>query len=344
MTASLRVVAPGLHTSIQDLGRIGFQHLGVPVSGALDTEALRLANILAGNAEGEAALEIMHLGPTLEVCADSVRLALAGGSAAIGIAGRGAPLSGFRSVRLQRGDQVRLNATGESATAYLAVEGGFDVPEVLGSRSTYARGRFGGHQGRALAEGDMLALRRAEASARPEWKLWQAGLPRPGILRVILGPQDDFFTTEGIAALREGTFCVTRAADRMGMRLDGPPVAHRDQFDIVSDAIAPGAIQVPGDAQPVILLADRQTTGGYPKIATVISADLPRLGRLRPGDWVGFETVTIAEAAEARYQAKAEFTRLCKTISDVNTEWTPDEYLLHSENIIDGVVHATKGD
>ena len=344
MTASLRVVAPGMHTSLQDLGRIGVQHLGVPVSGALDTEALRLANLLAGNAEGEVALEIMHLGPTLEVCGDSVRVALAGGSAAIEIPGQGARLPGFRSVRLQRGDQVRVNATGDSASAYLAVEGGFQVPEVLGSRSTYARGRFGGHKGRALAADDVLALRKAEASARPERQLAQAGLPRPGLLRVILGPQDDFFTTEGIAALREGTFCVTRAADRMGMRLDGPPLAHRDQFNIVSDAIAPGAIQVPGDAQPVILLADRQTTGGYPKIATVISTDLPGLGRLRPGDRIGFQTVTIAEAAEARSRADATFNRLRNTISDVNSGWRPDERLLHSENIIDGVVHATKVD
>ncbi|RIA47649.1 biotin-dependent carboxyltransferase family protein [Dichotomicrobium thermohalophilum] len=344
MTASLRVVAPGMHTSIQDLGRTGFQHLGVPVSGALDTEALRLANLLVGNAHGEAALEIMHLGPTLEVCSESVRIALAGGSGTIEVEGQAQPVPGFHSVRLQRGDRFRVTASGESATAYLAVEGGFDIAEVLSSRSTYARGGFGGHFGRALDAGDVLPLRRCQVETRPERMLTQGGLPRPERVRVILGPQDDYFTHSAIDALRESTYRVSRATDRMGMRLEGPALSHRDQFNIVSDGIAPGAIQVPGDAQPIILLADRQTTGGYPKIATVISCDLPALGRLRPGDEIRFETVTLEAAAEARREAKKRFARLCKTLTHVNTEWTPDEYLLHSENIIGGVVHATEVD
>lgn len=344
MTASLKVVAPGMHTSIQDLGRIGFQHLGVPVSGALDKEALRLANLLVGNAEGEAALEVMHLGPTLEVCADSVRVAVAGGCAAIEQAGRDRPVPGFRSVQLQRGDRFRVTASGDSATAYLAVEGGFDIPEVLSSRSTYARGGFGGHFGRAIEAGDVLPLRRSEVETRAERMLAQGSLPRPEGVRVILGPQDDYFTQAAIDALRESTYRVSRAADRMGLRLEGPALSHRDRFNIVSDGIAPGAIQVPGDAQPIILLADRQTTGGYPKIATVISSDLPALGRLRPGDEIRFETVTLEAAAEARREAKTRFGRLYKTITDVQTEWTPDEYLLHSKNIIGGVVHATEVD
>lgn len=342
MTASLKVIAPGMHTSIQDLGRIGFQHLGVPVSGALDTQALRLANLLVGNTEGEAALEIMHLGPTLDVCADSVRVALSGGSGAIEIVGQDTPVPAFRSVRMARGTRFRVTASGDSATAYLAVEGGFDIAEVLGSRSAYARGGFGGHFGRAIDAGDILPLRRSEVETRTERMLAQGALPRPRSVRVILGPQEDHFTEAAICALRESTYRVARAADRMGMRLEGPALSHRDRFNIVSDGIAPGAIQVPGDGQPIILLADRQTTGGYPKIATVISSDLPALGRLRPGDEIRFETVTLEEASEARRAAKKRFVRLCKTIADVNTGWTPDEYLLHSENIIGGVVHATE--
>jgi len=344
MTTSLNVVAPGMHTGIQDLGRIGFQHLGVPVSGAMDTEALRLANHLVGNDEGEAALEIMHLGPTLEVCAESVRVALAGGSGTIEITGQEKPVQAFCSVRLQHGDRFRLTASGVSATAYLAVEGGFDIAEVLGSRSTYARGGFGGHFGRAIEEGDVLPLRKSEVPTRPERMLAQGALPRPESVRVILGPQHDYFTQSAIEALRENTYRVSRAADRMGIRLEGAALSHRDQFNIVSDGIAPGAIQVPGYAQPIILLADRQTTGGYPKIATVISSDLPGVGRLRPGDAIGFETVTLEEAATARRQAKNAFARLCKSITEVNAAGAPDEYLLHSQNIIGGVVHATEVD
>lgn len=341
MSASLKVIAPGIQTSVQDLGRTGFQHLGVPVSGALDPLALRLANLLAGNAQGEAGLEIMHMGPTLEVCAESVRVALAGGSAAIEVTGRSRPVPAFHSVRLSRGEQFRVAATGESACAYLAVEGGFDVPEVMGSRSTYVRGGFGGHRGRPLSEGDELPLRMAEAPDRPERMLPRAVLERPRVIRVTLGPQDDHFTPDAIAALGESEYAVSRATDRMGMRLDGPALAHRDRYNIVSDGIAPGAIQVPGDGMPIILLADRQTTGGYTKIATVISCDLPGLGRLRPGDRIAFEVVGLEEAAKARRAAQSWFSRLCRTIAEVKAEATPDEELLSSENIIGGVVHAT---
>lgn len=344
MSASLKVIAPGIHTSVQDLGRPGFQHLGVPVSGALDPVALRLANLLAGNAEGEAGLEIMHMGPTLEVCADSVRVALAGASVAMEVTDRSRPVPAFHSVRLARGEQFRVTATGESATAYLAVEGGFDIPEVMCSRSTYARGGFGGLDGRALAEGDALPLRMEAVPDRPERMLPRAALERPRAIRVTLGPQDDHFTPEAIAALSESEYAVSRATDRMGMRLEGPALIHHEKYNIVSDGIAPGAIQVPGDGMPIILLADRQTTGGYTKIATVISCDLPGLGRLRPGDRIAFETVSLEAAAEARREAQSWFSRLCKTIAEVKADPGPDEELLYSENIIGGVVHATDMD
>jgi len=344
MTASLRIIAPGMHTSIQDLGRIGFQHMGVPVSGALDTEALHLANLLAGNAQGEAALEIMHLGPTLEVCADSVRVALAGGNGMIEIMGHDKVVPTFHSVRLQRGERLRVTRSGDAATAYLAVEGGFDIAEVLGSRSTYARGGFGGHLGRAIDAGDILPLRKREAEPRPEHMLPQGALPRPRSIRVILGPQDDDFTQTAIEALREETFRVSRAADRMGMRLEGPALSHRDRFNIISDGIAPGAIQVPGDAQPIILLADRQTTGGYPKIATVLSCDLPALGRLRPGDELRFETVTLETAAAARRETRHRLSQLSETIMDVHADSKPGESVLHTANIIGGVVDANEAD
>lgn len=341
MSASLKVIAPGIHTSVQDLGRVGFQHLGVPVSGALDPVALRLANLLVGNTEGEAGLEIMHLGPTLEVCADSIRVALAGGGA-IEMMGRPQTVAAFQSVRLERGEQFRVTATAESATAYLAVEGGFDTPEIMGSRSTYARGGFGGHCGRALAAGDELPLRAPQASERAEKTIPQGVLPRPETVRIVLGPQDDHFTADAARLLGETTYQVSRASDRMGMRLEGEALTHLDRFNIVSDGIAPGAIQVPGDGLPIILLADRQTTGGYPKIATVISCDLAGLGRLRPGDRIGFRVVTLEEAATAREEAWLWFSRLARSIKPVEVDAQPDERLLHSENIIGGVIHATE--
>lgn len=341
MSASLKVIAPGIHASVQDLGRVGFQHLGVPVSGALDTVALRLANLLVGNAEAEAGLEIMHMGPTLEVCADSVRAALAGGGA-VEITGRTQPVPAFQSMRLTRGERFRVTATGESATAYLAVEGGFDIPEIMGSRSTYARGGFGGHCGRALAAEDVLPLRAPDVPERRELMLAREVLQRPETIRIVLGPQDDHFTDEAVALLSEAAYQVSRASDRMGMRLEGEALTHRDRFNIVSDGIAPGAIQVPGDGLPIILLADRQTTGGYPKIATVISCDLPGLGRVRPGDRIGFRIVTLEQAAAARQEWRQWVSRLARSIKPAEAGMPADERLLHSENIIDGVVHATK--
>jgi len=340
MSAVLRVIAPGLHTTVQDLGRYGFQHLGVPVSGALDTTALRLANRLVGNAEGEAGLEIMHLGPTLEVHADSVRVALAGDGSRLEVRGRDQPVPVLQSLRLERGDQFRVAATGATGTAYLAVQGGFAIPETLGSRSTYARGGFGGYSGRALTEGDELSLRQAAVPVGYEQRLPEGVLPRPRSVRVVLGPQDDHFAPEAIANLRACAYTVSKASDRMGMRLEGRPLTHRERFNIVSDGIAPGAIQVPGDGLPIILLADRQTTGGYTKIATVISADLAALGRLRPGDNLGFRIVGLDDAAAARREAAQWFSRLAQSIKPAAAATGPDERLLHSENIIGGVVHA----
>jgi len=341
MSASLRVVQPGIYTTVQDSGRHGYQHLGIPVSGALDPLAMRLANRIVGNRDGEAVLEILHHGPTLEVRADSVRVALVGGSAAMEIEGRAQRIPGGRSVRLTSGDQLRIAATGEAASAYLAVAGGFDLPGVLGSRSTYARGGFGGYRGRPLAAGDDLPLCSADAPETLEQLLGEPAPARPGRLRVIPGPQHDHFTAEAIAMLETADYTVSRASDRMGMRLDGPALDHKGRFNIVSDNIAPGAIQVPGDGLPIILLADRQTTGGYPKIATVISSDLPALGRLRPGDPLRFESVGLEDAADARRELADSFTRICAGIQTVEAQGPPDEDALRSENIIGGVVHAT---
>ena len=187
----------------------------------------------------------------------------------------------------------------ESSCAYLAVEGGVAVPLVLGSASTYLRAGLGGFEGRALRQGDLVPLAVERASERPEQRL---PTPLPATadqpIHVILGPQQEYFADEAVTTLLDAEFRISTNADRMGMRLDGPRLCHRQGWDIVSDAIATGAIQVPGSGQPILLLADHQTTGGYPKIAAVISADLPVVGRRRPGDAIRFAAVTVEEAEQ----------------------------------------------
>jgi biotin-dependent carboxylase-like uncharacterized protein len=300
---SLRVIEPGLMTTVQDLGRPGYQHLGIPVGGALDPVGLSAANALVGNAPGTAALEAAYLGPTLLAETDDVRLGLVGARAAIDIlpepgATQGRRIETMRSVTLRRGEAIRIGALTGGAVLYVAVEGGFAIDPVLGSRSTYLRGRIGGWQGRALAHADVLPLNRGR-SLGGDTQFEGLDLSPPPCIRLIAGPQSDHFADSELAAFFAGEYTIA-GADRMAMRLAGPTIHHRHGFDIVSDAIAPGSIQVPGDGQPIVLLADRQTTGGYPKIATVISADLPALGRLAVGATIRFEPVSIPAAEAAR--------------------------------------------
>jgi biotin-dependent carboxylase-like uncharacterized protein len=345
MKPALRVLAPGLMTTLQDLGRKGYQHLGIPVSGALDAVSLIAANAIVGNAPGTGALEIAHLGPTLLVEAESVRLAFAGGAAAIEVLpGEGAPggrrLAALQSVRLLRGEVLRIGALAESALGYLAVEGGFDVAPVLGSQSTYVRAGLGGFEGRALRAGDLLALRQAQAEEREDSMLPSLDLAPPRRFRVVLGPQDDCFSERGRRTLLEAAFAVSAASDRMGMRLEGPALEHAKGFNIVSDGIAPGSIQVPGNGLPIVLLADRQTTGGYPKIATVIAADLPALGRLAPGAGVAFEAVSIAEAEAEHRRRAAMLAALPRQVVAVRGAAVIDAAALLGSNLVSGVVSA----
>jgi biotin-dependent carboxylase-like uncharacterized protein len=340
VSAALDVVAPGLHTTLQDFGRYGFQALGVPVSGALDAVSFELANRLVGNGTNVPALELLHQGPTLEVAADSVRVGLAGGSAEIELLGeRPTALGGWRSLLLHRGQKFRIHRLGSALCCYLAVEGGFVVEPVLGSASTFVRGGFGGFAGRALLPGDRLPLAREAAEERAELSLAKA--PSAGndqVIRIVLGPQNDHFTDAAIQALLASEFTVSKNADRMGMRLDGPLLEHRDGYNIVSDGVATGAIQVPGSGQPILLLADHQTTGGYPKIATVISADLPVVGRRRPGDRVRFAAVDVVEAERLRRQDRAQLDALIAEMVPLAPTGGPDLDRLLEANLISGVV------
>ena len=312
MTAALTVIAPGLSTTVQDRGRFGYRELGVPESGALDSINLRLANALVGNAVDTAALEMLLMGPTLEVAARSVRVAVAGGDAAIAISGEAAGRRpAGQSVRLGRGTRFRVGSLTGSTCAYLAVEGGFDLPLCLGSASTLPRARLGGLDGRALRAGDVLPLIREDAPERPELSLGRPIAPdHPHVIHVVLGPQKDYFTDAAIEMFLGGTYTISRNWDRMGMRLEGPKLEHAQGHDIVSDGIVAGAIQVPGTGQPILLLADHPTTGGYPKIATVISADLSEVARRRPGSTIRFAAIEIAEAERRRRAQEQSFRTL----------------------------------
>jgi biotin-dependent carboxylase-like uncharacterized protein len=342
MSPGLEVLAPGLHTTVQDLGRTGFQAIGVPVSGALDGHALRLANRLVGNPPGIAGLEILLSGPTLRVAADAVRVALAGVDARLAIDGaRTGAVPAWQSVRLARGDVVNIVVGRRSACCYLAVEGGIAVPSVLGSASTYARAAVGGFSGRPLQPGDLLPLALADAPQRGELRLPNppaAAADEP--IRIVLGPQCDYFTDAAFAALLGTEYRISTNADRMGMRLDGPALAHRGGWDIVSDAIATGAIQVPGSGKPILLLADHQTTGGYPKIATVISADLPVVGRRRPGNAIRFAAASVEMAEELARDAERRFAALAASLEPGPEDGGIDLLTLYAGNLISGVVNG----
>jgi biotin-dependent carboxylase-like uncharacterized protein len=346
MMPALHILRPGLLTTVQDLGRTGFQSLGVPVGGALDPVALRAANALAGNAPGAGALEVLYVGPVIKVEADNIRLAFAGANAAIEIlpdatAVAGTPVETMRSVLLRRGEVVRIASLGGGAVLYVAVEGGFAIAPAFGSVATDMRGGIGGWHGRALVAGDRLPLCRMRATEREEWRINGLDLAPPLRVRAIAGPQSDYFAESEIAGFFDSRYTIGAGSDRMGMRLEGHRIRHARGHDITSDGIAPGSIQVLGDGQPVMLLADRQTTGGYPKIATVISADLPAAGRLPIGAKIGFERVTVEAAQALRRALFAEIGRIGERIVPVRDADLTDVTLhLSDYNLISGVVDA----
>jgi biotin-dependent carboxylase-like uncharacterized protein len=303
----LAVATPGAYSTVQDRGRFGYQHLGVPVSGALDPFAYRVANLLAGNPQGAAALELTVLGPRLEALAGCC-VALAG--ADMGARLNGQALDNWRSVRLAAGDVLEFHQVRSGCRAYLAVAGGVDVPPVMGSRSTYAGGGIGGLDGRPLRAGDLLAAC-PTASVPRERKLPPDRIPAypPEIVvAAVRGPQDDFFGA-GLDQLFREAYLVTMKADRMGYRLQGPniPIREGRPRSIVSEPSMPGGIQIPPDEQPIVLFVE-QTVGGYAKPATVISADLGRVAQTTPGDTLRFEEVDLA-TAHLRYREAEERVR-----------------------------------
>lgn len=281
-------------TTVQDLGRSGHLRVGIPASGPMDREAFVLANRLIGNADNAAGLECTLIGPRLAFT-DERLIAITGADMAPLL--NGAPAPTWEGLPVRAGDVLRLGPARSGVRAYVAVAGGIATPPVLGSRATYVRGRLGGVEGRALRRGDRVPLgpptlarpRRVPPERAPAY----GGEPE---VAVVLGPQDDRFTARGIAALFEAPYEMSPQNDRMGARLRGPFIEHTRGHDIISDGVALGGIQVVGDGQPIVLLADRQSTGGYTKIGTVCSFDIGRIAQTRPGGRIRFRRVTVAEA------------------------------------------------
>ena len=289
------VLKPGMFTTVQDAGRQGYLGFGVPVSGAMDIFSLTAANALVKNEVGCACLETTLIGPELQTLAQA-QIAITGGNCAPTINDHEAQM--WRTLNLQIEDVLSFGRMESGCRAYVAVRGGIDVPSVLGSRSTYVRGGFGGMDGRQLKIGDEIGVCPARLLST-EHRLPEELIPvHSNDLKVhaILGPQADVFTDVGIQTFFSSPYKVTSEADRMGYRLEGPAIEHKDKADIVSDALLPGAIQVPRSQKPIVMMKDAQTTGGYPKIAVVASTDLDLLGQAKPNDEMQFSKITIGQA------------------------------------------------
>ena len=308
-TPTLKIIQPGMLSTVQDRGRYGYQRFGMPTAGAMDTFALRAANALLGNDDNAACIEATVLGPRIELLADT-HVAVTGANVSPRLDGEPIPM--WQAVPASKGSRLEFRGPKDGMRAYLAVAGGIDVPQVMGSRATYMKAAIGGIEGRPLRAGDILDAFRSETTGSPNTiALPQEEVPTYGsshVLRVVLGPQKQAFTQQGIATFLGSTYTVSINSDRMGYRLEGEPIEHTGGPDVISDGTPLGTIQVPGDGQPIILLADRGTTGGYTKIATVVSPDLGKVAQAMPGHTITFRSVSVEEA-QAAYRAQEELLR-----------------------------------
>ena len=296
---SITVIEPGILSTVQDMGRWELQQYGVPVSGVMDTYSASMANLLVGNNLNAALLELTLCGPVLRFDAPAV-IALTGADMPLLINGN--PVARWESHHINAGDEVNIGSASAGSRGYLAVAGGLDFPLTMGSRATFVRGKLGGIEGRNLNKSDCIRVGSDTPGVAGNFVPRSLTQPLPGEMtpiRVMSGPQADLFTDESLLILQTKPYTVTSESDRMGYRLCGEKLFHREKADILSDGIAPGSIQVPGHGQPIIMLADRQSIGGYAKIATVIGADLPLLAQVRPGQEIRFVVVSREDAVAA---------------------------------------------
>ncbi|MFA5848489.1 MAG: biotin-dependent carboxyltransferase family protein [Bacteroidales bacterium] len=296
----------GLLSTIQDCGRVGYQRFGMPISGAMDVYSLKFANIIVGNEPGAAAIEATLIGPEIFFPADTV-FSVCGSGMTPSVNGNAVPM--YVAISAKRGDKLTFSALGYGCRAYIAFAGGLDVPLIMGSRSTYLRAKIGGLNGRALVAGDRIPLGTtdtygisgiiARQQSQPQFHIPEYQSEQP--IRIIPGPEVKRLGFDGIRTLLTSEFQITGQSDRMGIRLSGPTIQIKTGaggHDIISAGISPGTIQLPGNGQPIILMADRQTTGGYARIANVASIDLTRVAQLRPGDKIRFQEISIKKAQE----------------------------------------------
>jgi antagonist of KipI len=315
----ITVVKPGVLTSVMDLGRPGYQRHGVVVGGALDRFAARVANTIVGNDENAALLEIAQLGPELKFTATTL-VAWCGGGFEPRVGAQFLPRD--RAVRVEAGETIWFGGTRHGLRAWLAVAGGIDVPLVLGSRSTYRRAGFGGHHGRPLVAGDELplgapgkfAVQRLQAPERASaWTVRPDTLGKPaaaGVVRAIRGPEWERFSAAAQHAFFSAEWKVTKDADRMGARLAGPDLPLEETREMISEGVNEGVVQVPAGGAPIVLLASRQTVGGYPRIAAVASVDLGRMAQLAPRDKVRFEAISLETAHGLLLARERDFARV----------------------------------
>ncbi len=321
---SIQVIRPGLLATIQDLGRYGFQQYGVIVSGAMDMFSLRIANLLVGNEEGEAAIEVTLMGTTIQFKEDRV-ISITGGNLKPTIDEKPVPL--WRPILVKENSVLSFTGCESGCRAYIAVAGGLTVPEVMDSKSTYLRGEIGGFKGRALQEGDMIFFAKENDDSIKLKKMLQAKLKGDFFaaadwyvpveqymskksLRVVKGPEFDLFSGKSQQQFFEQEFQITPQSDRMGYRLFGPSLQLKKSFELLSEAVANGTIQVPSDGNPIVLLADRQTTGGYPRIGQIAAVDLPIIAQLKPGDRVRFQEITLVQAEKLYIERETEISKI----------------------------------
>lgn len=299
----------GLLTTVQDAGRRGYQRYGMGVSGAVDVQSYIYANILVGNKYNEAVLEVTLLGPTMEFTSPAV-IAVTGGDLSPMI--DGAPCPMYRAVKVKKGAVMSFGAPQSGCRAYIAFAGGLAITPIMGSRSTYIKANLGGYEGRKLQRGDEIAFRKPFIEVK---NLSRRVIKAPAFtgdctVRVLMGPQEERFTDEGINTFLSEGYTVTNEFDRMGYRLTGPKITHVTDGNIITDGITFGAIQVPDGGEPIIMLSDRQTTGGYAKIASVINVDMPMIAQCKAGDTVRFVKTDIKTAQDAFIAQKDEYIRL----------------------------------
>lgn len=318
----IKVIKGGMLTTIQDLGRSGYRKDGIIVSGAMDALALQIGNLLLGNQGGEAGLECTLLGPKLLFETDQL-IAITGGDLSPVIDGQ--PVKMWRPLFVPKGAILSFGAAVKGCRSYLTVFGGFDLPEVLGSYSTYLKAGFGGYKGRALKNEDELSFKKIYEHKGDSFK-WSADLKLyPDLddheISVMKGPEFGLFTSQSTAGLFNGNYRISKAADRMGYRLEGESLKTSQSKEMLSSAVTFGTVQVTPDGGAILLMADHQTTGGYPRILQVITADLTKLAQMQSGHQIRFKLVTLAEAREALLQREKQLKQLKQTLAFKNNSY-----------------------